>query len=166
MEALTHTLLPFWPAIALFGGVLGAMAPVACAGDSVNLVLELRIINQSQTCIGNKRFKVEAAGDLYVALNQQGCDAGSLWSAQYSATPTAHLSARQLGALRDAVVSGEVMDLPAQLTDADRVMEDGYREELDLTLDGKARSVVVAGGRSEPVERVRRLLESYARRGS
>jgi hypothetical protein len=138
--------------------------PPAPAKSTTQLSLEFRRITKHATCRSNERIKVDGQGAVYTAINATDCAPGSVWSTPYPATPRYQLPPDEREELARLVQTSGALDLPALSTDPAKVTTDGYREELEIDLDG--RHVVVAVEHTEVAafSKVRQALVDLAGR--
>lgn len=123
------------------------------------LSVEFRRI-QSMSSKGNQRLRIDAEGDLYADLIATDLPPGQDWPDAWPECPLRRLSEAELQTLRRLIVDVGFAQLPASLIRAGR---DGFRDELDVMIDGRPHSVVVE--RTEPPEpfiRVRNALWKLA----
>ena len=95
------------------------------------------------TCRGNTRVKVDADGHVYVQRSDRDCPKGQDFSDPYPGTPKTALGPKALGHLQRLVVDGGFFTLAPPPRGP---VSDGYREELEVTLDGQTRIVTVFDG--------------------
>jgi hypothetical protein len=120
--------------------------------------VEFRRITKHPTCLGNERVKVDDHGAVFTATNQADCAAGNAWSTPYPAAPRYRLSAAERDQLGRLIQSSGAMTLPALSTDPAKATSDGYREELDIVLDGRHAVVAVEDTQVAAFSRVRQAL--------
>jgi hypothetical protein len=120
------------------GGDAPAPQPGARPAAAAPFEVELRTISKHPTCMGNRRIKVDARGNVFHAVNQTECAEGQAWSTPYPATPVRTLSTddqqRLLAVIRQ---SGFLALQPSYQADVD----DGSIQEIDATVDGRTHSV-------------------------
>ena len=105
--------------------------------------LEYRMITHFPTCRGNTRVKVDRDGKVWSMRSDKDCPRGVDFSAPYPGTPKAELTARERARMLDLIVKGGFFDLkPPGRGD----VLDGYREEIEVSLPGRQRTVVVHNG--------------------
>jgi len=122
--------------------------------------VEYRQISKFPTCLGNRRIKVDADAGVYLAVNATECPRGERWSAPYPATPARTLSDAERQHLLDVIRESGFLELAARYANDDR--DDGYVEEIDVTIAGTRHSVVVDNVDQPPFMKVRRALVSAA----
>ncbi len=106
--------------------------------------LEFRRI-QSLSSKGNQRIRIAGGGDLYAEIVVVDLPPGQDWPRAWPGRPLRCLSADELQALRRLVADTGFADLPAQIVQAGH---DGFRDELEVTFDGRVHTVIVE--RAEP----------------
>src|SRR5438477_367705 len=105
--------------------------------------VEFRRITRHPTCLGNERIKVDDHGAVFTATNQAECASGTVWSTPYPAAPRYRLTSAERDQLGHLIQTSGAMSLPPLSTDPNRATTDGYREELDIVLDGRHAAVAV-----------------------
>lgn len=137
---------------------------LACAAlgrADTPVAVEYRMISQAQTCLGNTRIRVDLDGSVRAARNTRSCPRGEIWSDPYPDTPTLTLSSWQRARLMAAIDAEDVWTHATEL--AESSTQDGYREELDIRLGDRTRTLLAANGTSAVIGRVRALLQGWTR---
>lgn len=106
--------------------------------------LEFRRI-QSMSSKGNQRIRVDGDGDLFAELVTTDLPPGQEWAGPWPGRPLRHLSGAELESLQRLVVDARFAELPPNIA---RVGHDGFRDLLEVMLDGHVHTVVVE--RAEP----------------
>lgn len=106
--------------------------------------LEFRRI-QSMSSKGNQRIRVDTDGDLYTDLVTTDLPPGQDWAGPWAERPLRRLNGAELQSLQRLVADAGFADLPSSIA---RAGHDGFRDVLEVMLDGRVHAVVVE--RTEP----------------
>jgi hypothetical protein len=118
------------------------------------LAVEYRRIGQLPTCIGNERIRIAVNGRVDHSRNTAECDPGVQWSTPWRAV--GRIDDAAMAQLQRQIIETGVLSLAAEAT-ADSV-EGGRREELDLTVDGRERHIVLQNTESPAFRAAVQLL--------
>jgi hypothetical protein len=135
------------------GGDAVAAAPAAPAAG---LEIEYRQISKFPTCLGNRRIKIDAEGNVFTAVNQRECASGSKWSDPYPAQPVRTLTPAARDQLAALVRDSGFLAL--QPRHEDPGVDDGSIQEIDAVIDGKAHAVSLDNTEQPAFARVRQAL--------
>ncbi len=123
----------------------GAMDPDTDASTSppAPFTIEYRMITHFPTCRGNTRVKVGSDGKVWFQRSDKDCPKGEDFSAPYPGQPRAILDEAGRRRLLKRLVEGRFFDLTPPPRGP---VSDGYREEIEVTYDGRTRTVTVHDG--------------------
>ncbi|MBU1241899.1 hypothetical protein KKD52_06925 [Myxococcota bacterium] len=123
----------------------GAMEPEKPAPDAqpAPFTIEYRMITYFPTCRGNTRVKVDREGKVWFQRSDKDCPRDEDFSAPYPEQPKVVLDEAGRGRLLKRIVGGGFFDLKAPPRGP---VSDGYREEIEVTLEGRHLTVTVHDG--------------------
>jgi hypothetical protein len=144
--------------------VLSVIGPCARPDDDraapPEFEVEYRQVSKLPTCVGNRRIKVNRDARVYAAVNTTECPRGEQWSAPYPASPARTLSDAERRHLLGLIQSSGFLELAPRYP-GDR--DDGFREEIEVTVADRHQSVVVEQRDPPAFTRVRQALLGAAR---
>lgn len=122
-------------------------APPSKAGEPPampnSFSIEYRMITFFPTCRGNTRVKIDGDGHVWFQRSDRDCPQGEHFSAPYPEKPKTALGQGAIRRLQRLVDDGGFFTLAPPPRGP---VSDGYREELEVTLDGRTRTVTVFDG--------------------
>ncbi len=105
--------------------------------------IEYRRITYFPTCRGNTRVKIDKDGKVWFQRSDKDCPRGENFSAPYPDQPRTTLDAEARALLFRRIVDGGFFELKPP---ARGPVSDGYREEIEVDLDGRRLTVTVHDG--------------------
>jgi hypothetical protein len=132
---------------------------MSAAAARRRLRAEYRYI-QAMTCKGNRRVRIDPDGRVFADVATRDCVEGADWNGPWPAEPVRTLSEAELARLRRELDTSGFFELPARI---EVEAQDGYRDEIDLSIGPRSHSVVVQHAPAPPAfVRVRAALLAAA----
>ncbi len=133
--------------------------PEAPVRELVPFRVEYRRITYFPTCRSNTRVRIDPDGAVYAMISDRDCPEGELFSAPWPEEPKTRLSEDRRRRLMNLILDGGFMTVEPPPRGP---VSDGYREEIEVEIEGSKRTVTVHNGtKVKGWDAVRAFLVSF-----